>query len=102
MQIENFIESGATRFFEYHCNESHDSADAQLWYRSHQQVTVLNCDNADQCGLPKLCDREDAAEPLVYKIQFSDGYVGAAFEDELLTAGTDYCRPAPPPARAKP
>ena len=27
--------------FEYHCNRAHDSADADLWYRSHQPVTVL-------------------------------------------------------------
>ena len=28
---------GTVAWFEYHCQESDDSDDADLWYRSHQQ-----------------------------------------------------------------
>lgn len=32
---------GKRMWFEYHCLESDSSCDAELWYRSHQQVNVL-------------------------------------------------------------
>lgn len=82
--------------FEYHCLESRKSADAELWYRSHQRVTVLECVNEDQCGDMTADERAEAGMPLVFTILFNDGYTDDAFEDELLSSVGEYQRPDPP------
>lgn len=89
-------EPGSTAWFEYHCTEAHDSADAELWYRSHQQVTVLH--EGDHDGWPgsTFIERGEAGQPKVYRIRFADGYEHAAIEDELLTSTAGFDRPAPP------
>jgi len=77
---------GETAWFEYHCWMSHNSADAQLWYRSQQQVEILrltDCEVTEE--LDNFNKRTDAGMPWVYTIKFADGFIGDAFEDELLT-----------------
>jgi hypothetical protein len=82
--------------FEYHCYEGHDSADAQLWYRSHQVVTVLFEDESDAWEGSTYDERAEAALPKVYRVRFADGFEGTAWEDELLTSVEHFYRPDPP------
>lgn len=98
-KIDGFLKPGTKRWFEYHCWESNDSADAELWHRSHQQVEVLDCDNAKEYGKYTWKERQEDGNPLVYRIRFADGHVGAAFEDELLYRKSQFCRPNPPKRR---
>lgn len=98
------IELGAERFFEYRCRESHNSCDAQLWYRSHQKVTVLELsdglvEQAEGCDCFTFVERGEGGVPLVYTVRFADGHIGDATEDELLTSEDGYCRPDPPKGR---
>jgi hypothetical protein len=72
------------RWFEYHCLESEDSCDAELWHRTHQRVTVLAGPDDDP--------RNDPEHP-VYRIRFDDGYEGDAFGDELLRSPRQFERP---------
>ena len=92
------IKVGKTKWFEYHCYESLDSADYELWIRSHQRVIVGECENESEFGNLTLQERHNEGTPLVYQITFVDGFVGAAFEDELLTSKKHFCRPNPPTA----
>lgn len=91
------MKPGAVRWFEYHCNESDNSADAELWHRSHQLVTVGALTSEDFGGTFKA--RCENGTPRVYAIRFSDGFEGEAFEDELLTWRKGYCRSDPPKRR---
>lgn len=81
---------GEQAYFEYHCLRSHASADAQLWYRDHQAVTVIAtvpCDGqAYQQRGENLITRCDDGAPLVYQVKFSDGFIGTACEDELYSS----------------
>lgn len=86
---------GDRAWYEYRCLESDDSADAELWHRSHQQVTVLGR-AADEDFSGTFLDRAEVACPNVYRIRFPDGYEGDAVEDELLTSPEHYDRPDPP------
>jgi hypothetical protein len=72
--------SGGQAWFDYHCLESNGSSDATLWARSHQQVTVLGRGDDEDFG-ETFVDRADAGMANVYRIRFSDGYKGTAFED---------------------
>lgn len=90
---------GDLAWFEYHCLESDDSADAALWHRSHQQVMVLGRAADEDLG-GTLLERAEAGCPNAYRIRFGDGHEGTALEDELLTGPEHYERPGPPPARA--
>jgi hypothetical protein len=74
---------GEAAHFEYHCLRSHDSSDAELWYRSHQCVTVVRTVESG-CGRTSA-RRADNGQPRVYLIRFADGFERSAFEDELLT-----------------
>lgn len=95
MAIDHFRESGTQLWFEYHCNESDDSAHAEWWYRSHQKVIVLKCVNLEHGDL-SFQERCEAACQLVYTVRFQDGFEGDVFEDELLDSPKEYERPAPP------
>jgi hypothetical protein len=96
-EIDGFIHHGERRWFEYHCEESHDSADAELWYRSHQRVSVLDCVNAGDFGSLSFEERSESGHPLVYRVVFhSDNFIGTVFEDELLSSKDDFYRPDPP------
>lgn len=74
-------------WFEYHCTESHDSADAQMWYRSHQLVRIVDWQITEDPGVtPDTCT-----------VRFADGFEGTAWADELCPNGpSDFYRPAPP------
>jgi len=81
-------------WFEYHCNESPESCDADLWYRSHQKVKVVKLD-AKGYGKTKI-ERGENGHPAVYIIQFDDGFSKGAFEDELVDSPKEFYRPDPP------
>ena len=98
--LKEVRKEGESVLFEYHCCESYDSADVELWYRSHSRVTVLDCDNSDDFGNMTFIERVENGCPLIYHIRFKDGHIGAAFEDELLDSEKDYCRTNPPIRRS--
>jgi len=87
---------GEELFFEYHCLESPESQDAELWYRSHQKVTVLGFVACDGLSIPTRKERDEDGCPIVYEIKFADGFINQAFEDELLDTKEDYFRHDPP------
>ena len=74
------------RWFEYHCLESEKSADAELWHRTHQLVTVIAKSWDDGEIDPGSPNRG-------YTVEFSDGFVGDAFNDELVASPKDFYRP---------
>jgi hypothetical protein len=78
------IKIGETYWYEYHCLESPDSSDAELWYRSHQEVKVL-----DQ-------EETEPGEPECFNIKFVDDFEGVAFDDELMLSTKEFYRPDPP------
>lgn len=78
--------AGETAHYEYHCNQSHDSEDAPLWYRSHQTCVILRKD-----------EDTDPGEPEAYYVRFPDGFEGAAFDDELFTSPDDFSAEYAPP-----
>jgi hypothetical protein len=78
---QHYFTYPATVYFEYHCLESEQSSDAELWHRTHQQVKVLSMAGPDESD----CE--------LYNIQFEDGFIGSAFADELLYTTTEYSRP---------
>jgi hypothetical protein len=90
---KNEWKPGEESFFEYHCWQSHDSEDAELWYRSHQPVTVVEkafdpTEVEDKFKLEKglsVKERLEAGRPKQYRIRFEDGYEDIAWEDELMT-----------------
>lgn len=71
---------GERAWFEYHCYEGHDSSDAQAWYRSHQQVTILAHEEVDE---PYFLDDGSEATRYHYRVRFADGHEHSAFDDEL-------------------
>lgn len=73
---------GETAYFEYHCNQAHDSSHAQWWYRSRQPVTVISQESDNGATID---ERGEGGEPNVYKVRWKDGAEGDVFEDELLT-----------------
>ena len=64
-------------WFEYHCLESEESADAELWHHTAQFVTILS-------QIPI----KEAEELPMYKVQFKDGFSYDVFDDELISTGT--------------
>ncbi len=109
----DYIEPGTRLWFEYHCWESPASCDAEIWYRSHQQVDVLGLSSdCEDCRLQfelssedcEACafqltkgERGEAGVPLTYLVRFDDGFEYTAFEDELLESPTQFSRSDPPP-----
>jgi hypothetical protein len=79
------------RWFEYHCYEGEDSADAELWHHTHQRVSVLKIKERGGGETPD--ERAENGWPRTYLIRFSDGFAATAFEDELVTDKTEYFRP---------
>jgi len=92
-------EPGERAYFEYHCNQAHDSAHAQWWYRSHQPVTVLALITSDAPSGWSMDDRGEGGTPRTYRVRWDDGEEGDVFEDELLESDADFDRNAwcPPP-----
>ena len=88
------IRVGLKYWFEYHCYEGHDSADANLWYHSHQPVTVLSMEERGSGRDEK--ERGENGHPAAYKVRFQDGLIGAVVEDELCLSKDEFFRPDPP------
>lgn len=86
---------GKEFWFEYHCLESPDSQDAEMWYHSHQKCTVLEVSELGGVDMTKE-ERMEEGEPRVYKVRFEDGYEWSAFEDEILDSPEEFERPDPP------
>jgi len=78
---------GKEFWFEYHCNESHSSCDAELWYHSHKKVKVLERGDDEHDEYPE--------EPKIYKVRFEDGWEYHVFEDELMDTPKEFYRPDP-------
>ena len=70
--------------FEYHCLESEDSADAELWHRTHQEVAVLH----------QLSDVNEVEVGKMYRVRFADGFEGDVFADELMTTTNKFYCPS--------
>ena len=89
---------GEQAWFEYHCYEGHDSADAQVWYRSHQRVEVLTVDDPEGflVTMPTYVERQAEGCPITYRVRFTDGLEWSVFEDELSDDTSEWCRPDPP------
>lgn len=97
---EGLRKIGESVWFEYHCEESPQSQDAELWYRSHQKVTIIAIADNDGMQLSKK-EREDFGQPIVYDVEFKDGFIGTVFEDELLNSKKKFIRPNPPKKNKK-
>ncbi len=89
------IKIGGVYWFEYHCFESDESADAHLWYRSHQQVKVLSLGDCEVLADTEI-EREEEGCPVTFKVEFQDGTIGEVFEDELFITKDGWYRPEPP------
>lgn len=87
---------GQRMWFEYHCWESPQSTDAEIWYRSHQMVEVIGYANLDHQFSPTIDERCEECDSLVYLVRFDDGLEWDVFEDELLDTQEDFWRPDPP------
>ena len=95
-ELKNLWRPGEVAYFEYHCYMGHDSADAELWYRTHQPVEIMKMTNPGYGRTYR--DRAWDGEPRMYRIRFLDGWVGGAFEDELYTSTKYWSRPFNPPS----
>lgn len=55
---------GTVKWFEYHCWESPESSDAEVWYRSHCEVSVIGLVEDSLCNgkpiMPTFIDRAEA------------------------------------------
>ena len=71
------------RWFEYHCYEGEDSADAELWHHTHQQVKILHKE-------PNIDEFETGR---IYQVRFQDGFESVVFNDELMGNLSEYYRP---------
>lgn len=85
---------GNEYWFEYHCWESSESCDSEIWYRSHQKVKVLSISESGNGETMK--ERGESGEPRVYKVKFKDGLEWDVFEDELMNSPDEFYRPDPP------
>lgn len=87
---------GQRFWFEYHCNEAHDSSHAELWYHSHQQCTVVGDAESDGDKADTFEERCASCTQLLYRVRFDDGFEHDVFEDELLDGQDGFERPDPP------
>jgi DNA polymerase III sliding clamp (beta) subunit (PCNA family)/GNAT superfamily N-acetyltransferase len=84
---------GKEFWYEYHCFESSQSCDAEIWYRSHQKVKVLD---VSQWSLNDKELRQENGQPRLYLVEWEDGFKYEVFEDELMESKDEFYRPAPP------
>ena len=84
---------GKTFWFEYHCYESHESCDAELWYRSHQKVKVIG---VSEWSYDDKEWRQEDGNPRVYLVEWEDGFQYDVFEDELFESPDEFYSPNPP------
>ena len=73
------------RLFEYHCWESEDSGDAELWHHTHQFVSVIR--------KLKVGQEVDEEVGKMYQVEFTDGLNWDVFDDELLKYSSEFIRP---------
>ena len=93
MNLQKDNKVGKYFWFEYHCYESDDSCDEEIWYRSHQKVKILS---VSEWSFDNLQDRIDDGQPRVYRVMFNDGLKYDVYEDELMNSTEDFYRPNPP------
>ena len=92
---DNSWRKNETAYFEYHCNMSHDSCDAELWYRSHRPVMILKL---EEKGYGSTCmSRCQNGQPRCYTVRFEDGFEGFANEDELYVDPSFFNKEYSPP-----
>ena len=84
---------GKEFWFEYHCYESPESCDAEIWYRSHQKVKVIG---VSEWSYDDKEWRQEDGNPRVYLVEWIDGYQYDVFEDELMESKDEFERPDPP------
>lgn len=108
--LQNLRNVGDKVWFEYHCNESHDSPDAPIWYRSHRQVEIIKGATWDdkpvesytdlEVFYPTLKERGEFGMVFLYKVKFPDGLEWGVFEDELVDSPDEfYCETPPAPLK---
>ncbi len=84
---------GKTFWFEYHCYESPESCDVEIWYRSHQKVKVIG---VSEWSYDDKEWRQEDGNPRVYLVEWEDGFQYDVFEDELMESPNEFYRPSPP------
>jgi hypothetical protein len=84
---------GRIFWFEYHCYESPESCDSEIWYRSHQKVKVIG---VSEWSFNNYEDRMNDGQPRVYLVEWEDGFQYDVFEDELFESPDEFYRPYPP------
>ena len=84
---------GRIFWFEYHCYESPNSCDAEIWYRSHQKVKVIG---VSEWSYDDKEWRQEDGNPRVYLVEWEDGFQYDVFEDELMESPNEFYRPSPP------
>ncbi len=84
MKIDDKRLARGRRFFEYHCYEGEDSADAELWHHTHQLIMILN-------KLTQGVEEKEVGK--MYRVRFKDGFEYDACNDELLKSPIEYYRP---------
>ena len=84
---------GKEFWFEYHCFESDESCDAEIWYRSHQKVKVVD---VAHWSLDDKEFRYEDGQFRVYIVEWKDGFRYDIFEDELMESPDEFYRPDPP------
>jgi hypothetical protein len=94
-EIEEILNSGDLRWFEYHCFESDKSSDAKLWHHSHQKATIIGIAPNDGMEIHTQKERIECGQPIYYNIRFADGFKSIAAEDELMKSKIDFYRPNP-------
>ncbi len=85
---KDYWRPGEMAYFEYHCEESDESCDAEIWYRSRQPVIVLRI--VEPGGYRTFRDRAYWGMPRLYRVRFLDGLEWDVFEDELVTSERYY------------
>ena len=93
MNIQKDNKVGKYFWFEYHCYESPESCDAEIWYRSHQKVKVLS---VSEWSFDNLQDRINDGQPRVYLVEWEDGFQYDVYEDELFESPNEFYRSSPP------
>ena len=69
---------GKKYLFEYHCWESEESSDAELWHHTGQTCIVLSeLEPAEIIG-----DTDEVIR--MFKIRFDDGFEYDVFDDEII------------------
>jgi hypothetical protein len=88
------VKIGKSYWFEYHCWESDESSDAELWHHSHQKVEIIAMTEPGYGDTEE--QRFENTQTAMFKVRFSDGLESEAAEDEILESKKQFERPDPP------